>query len=159
MIRRPPRSTQSRSSAASDVYKRQVQNPAARLVTGARQCDHITPVLRQLHWLSVRQRVVFKIAGLVHQSLVGLAPAYLADNCRLLSDIGRHPLRSNSYDMRKLLAHKQNWWWEFLGHWSSTVERPSTWTPVAGTCLRLFQTIFENSFIWRPQHLVTLLNL
>ena len=29
MIRRPPRSTQSRSSAASDVYKRQVQNLAA----------------------------------------------------------------------------------------------------------------------------------
>src|SRR5450756_2371626 len=28
MIRRPPRSTQSRSSAASDVYKRQVSVPA-----------------------------------------------------------------------------------------------------------------------------------
>ena len=28
MIRRPPRSTQSRSSAASDVYKRQVQADA-----------------------------------------------------------------------------------------------------------------------------------
>jgi len=42
--------------------------------------QHITPVLRQLHWL----RVVFKIAGLVHQSLVGTAPAYLADDCRLL---------------------------------------------------------------------------
>src|SRR5680860_1693544 len=27
MIRRPPRSTQSRSSAASDVYKRQVKGP------------------------------------------------------------------------------------------------------------------------------------
>ena len=26
-----------------------VQNAAARLVTGARRCDHITPVLRQLH--------------------------------------------------------------------------------------------------------------
>ena len=26
-----------------------VQNAAARLVTGARHCDHITPVLRQLH--------------------------------------------------------------------------------------------------------------
>ena len=61
-----------------------VQNAAARLVTGALRCDHITPVLRQLHWLPVRQRVVFKIAGLVHQSLVGLAPAYLADDCRLL---------------------------------------------------------------------------
>src|SRR5450756_2839109 len=28
MIRRPPRSTQSRSSAASDVYKRQANNPS-----------------------------------------------------------------------------------------------------------------------------------
>jgi len=61
-------------------------------------------VLRQLHWLPVRQRVVFKIAGLVHQSLVGLAPAYLADDCRLLSDVGRRPFRSNSNDMRKLLV-------------------------------------------------------
>ena len=26
-----------------------IQNAAARLVTGARRCDHITPVLRQLH--------------------------------------------------------------------------------------------------------------
>ena len=81
-----------------------VQNTAARLVTGARRCDHITPVFRQLHWLPVRQRVVFKIAGLVHQSLVGLVSVYLADDCRLLSDIGLRPLRSNSNDMRKLLV-------------------------------------------------------
>jgi len=26
-----------------------VQNAAARLVTGARRCDYITPILRQLH--------------------------------------------------------------------------------------------------------------
>ena len=95
------------AAAISDGLLRRlqsVQNAAARLVTGARRCDHITPVLRQLHWLPVRQRVVFKIAGLVHQSLVGLAPAYLADDCRLLSDIGRCPLRSNSNDIRKLLV-------------------------------------------------------
>src|SRR5680860_1354691 len=36
MIRRPPRSTQSRSSAASDVYKRQSEHPlAAAIVAGA----------------------------------------------------------------------------------------------------------------------------
>jgi len=81
-----------------------VQNAAARLVTAARRCDHITPVLRQLHWLPVRQRVVFKIAGLVHQLLVGAAPAYPTDDCRLLSDVGCRPLRSNSNDMRKLLV-------------------------------------------------------
>ena len=42
-----------------------VQNAAARLVPGARLYDHITPVLRQLHWLPVRNRVDFKIATLV----------------------------------------------------------------------------------------------
>jgi len=36
------------------------------LVTGTGRCDHISPVLRQLHWLTVRQRVVFKIATLVY---------------------------------------------------------------------------------------------
>src|SRR5450756_694001 len=40
MIRRPPRSTQSRSSAASDVYKRQVPH---RLVTGEAVMTYLRP--------------------------------------------------------------------------------------------------------------------
>ena len=101
-----------------------VQNAAARLVTGARRCNHITPVLRQLHWLPVRQRVVFKIAGLVHQSLGGLAPAYLADDCRLLSDIGRRPLRSNSNNIRKLLVPRTH---NKLGDRSFSAAGPRLW--------------------------------
>ena len=31
-----------------------IQNAAARLVTGSCRRDHITPVLRNLHWLPVR---------------------------------------------------------------------------------------------------------
>jgi len=54
-----------------------VQNATARLVTGARRRDHITPVLRQLHWLPVRQRIDFKLAVLVYKSLLGLTPPYL----------------------------------------------------------------------------------
>ena len=38
-----------------------VQNMAARLVTRARKRDHITPILRALHWLPVRQRIAFKV--------------------------------------------------------------------------------------------------
>ena len=58
------------SASATDYFDavQSVQNAAARLVTGARRCDHITPVLWQLHWLPVRQRVVFNIAGLVYIS-------------------------------------------------------------------------------------------
>ena len=71
-----------------------VQNAAARLVTGTRRCDHITPVHRQLHWLPVRQRVNFKVAALVHRSLSGDAPPYLADDCRLVADVRERRLRS-----------------------------------------------------------------
>jgi len=34
-----------------------VQNAASRIVTGAKTFDHITPVLRDLRWLPVRQRI------------------------------------------------------------------------------------------------------
>ena len=49
-----------------------VQNAAARLITGASRRDHITPILRQLHWLPVRRRVDFN-AVLVFQCLTGQA--------------------------------------------------------------------------------------
>jgi len=45
-----------------------VQNAAARLITGTRRRDHITPILRQLYWLPVRQRVEFKLAMLVFKT-------------------------------------------------------------------------------------------
>src|SRR5680860_1469637 len=49
MIRRPPRSTQSRSSAASDVYKRQVERQGPRGEAGARR--------RQAHAVGQQSRV------------------------------------------------------------------------------------------------------
>jgi len=73
-----------------------VQNAAARLVTGTRRSDHISSVLCQLHWLPVRQRVDFKVATLVHQSLSGISPPYLADDCRLVADARERRLRSTA---------------------------------------------------------------
>jgi len=61
-----------------------VQNAAARLITGTRRTEHITPVLQSLQWLPVRQRILFKLAVLVHKCLNGRAPVYLADDCRLI---------------------------------------------------------------------------
>ena len=66
---------------ADGLYRRlqSVQNAAARLVSGLQRCDHTRSTLLRLHWLPVRQRVLFKIAVLVNQCLNGLAPSYLAD--------------------------------------------------------------------------------
>jgi len=49
-----------------------VQNAAARLVTGTRRSEHITPVLQSLHWLPVRQRIVYKLVTLIRQCLISL---------------------------------------------------------------------------------------
>jgi len=57
-----------------------VQNAAAWVVTGAGKFDHITPVLRRLHWLPVRQRNKYKLAMIVYKCLYGLAPVYLSGN-------------------------------------------------------------------------------
>jgi len=56
---------------------------------------YITPVLRELHWLPVRQRIDFKLAVLAHKALHVLQlPQYLAEYCQLLTDISRRSLRS-----------------------------------------------------------------
>jgi len=86
-------------STSLSTTRQSVQNAAARLVTGAQRRDHITPILRQLHWLPVRQRVTFKIAVLVFQCLTGQAPAYLADDCQLTSYVSTRRLRSTDTAM------------------------------------------------------------
>ena len=82
------------------LYRRRqsVQNAAARLKSGLRRRDHIRPTLLCLHWLPVRQRVLFKIAVLVYQCLNGLAPSYLAYDCQLASDV-----RPRHYSVRLTL--------------------------------------------------------
>ena len=56
-----------------------VQNKAARLITLTKKQEHITPVLKSLHWLPVLSRIDFKVLLLIYKSLNGLAPQYLKD--------------------------------------------------------------------------------
>ena len=56
-----------------------VQNAAARLITGTRRSEHITPALAALHWLPVIYRIDFKILLLTFKALNGLAPQYLSE--------------------------------------------------------------------------------
>ena len=56
-----------------------VQNAAARLLTGIKKSDHITPILISLHWLPVKYRIDFKILLFAFKSINGLAPLYLAN--------------------------------------------------------------------------------
>ena len=55
-----------------------VQNTAARLITGTKQYDHIKPALRELHWLPVESRIIFKVLLITFKIIHGLCPAYLS---------------------------------------------------------------------------------
>ncbi|XP_060124758.1 uncharacterized protein LOC132591228 [Zootoca vivipara] len=71
-----------------------IQNAAARLVTGSGRRDHITPVLKDLHWLPVRFRAQFKVLVLTFKALNGLGPVYLKE--RLHPHRSARTLRSSS---------------------------------------------------------------
>ncbi len=69
-----------------------IQNAAARILTRTRTSEHITPVLRSLHWLPVTFRIDFKVLLLVYKSLNGQGPKYIAD--MLTEYKPNRPLRS-----------------------------------------------------------------
>jgi hypothetical protein len=56
-----------------------IQNAAARVVSRIKKHDHITPVLQDLHWLPIAQRIEYKLLLLTYKALHGLAPSYLKD--------------------------------------------------------------------------------
>ncbi len=56
-----------------------VQNSAARLVYMVPKFVHISPLLKELHWLPVKYRIEFKILTLTFQAIHGLAREYLRD--------------------------------------------------------------------------------
>ena len=56
---------------------KRLQNTAARQIVCMKKTNHITPVLRKLHWLPVNDRIIFKLLLLTYKSLNGLATVYI----------------------------------------------------------------------------------
>ena len=71
-----------------------IQNSSPRIVTNTRKYDHITPILQNLQWLTVRQHIHFKMLLIIYQSINDMAPEYL---CELVS------IRKSSRKLKILL--------------------------------------------------------
>ena len=69
-----------RFSASSNKL---LQVPSAklktRLITDSRKYEQITPILKQLHWLPIDERIKYKILLLTFKALSDLAPIYIGD--------------------------------------------------------------------------------
>jgi hypothetical protein len=57
-----------------------VQNALARVVVpSVKRSHHITPTLRDLHWLPINNRITFKVASITFKTLQSQQPSYLFD--------------------------------------------------------------------------------
>ena len=104
------------SGCPKDFFEKlqKVQNSAARLVLKAHKRDHVSPLLRTLHWLPIQARIKYKLSTLCHSFFSDTAPVYLSGLLRVYSP--SRQLRSSSDSKNSThSAHKdQNIWTSFI---------------------------------------------
>ena len=87
-----------------------VQNWAACLILNKRKTEHVTPLLKQLHWLPIRERIQYKIIYLTFKSLKGQSPQYLVDMLKSYTPV--RELRSSRRNLLKFRMWNIRWWRE-----------------------------------------------
>ena len=97
-----------------------IQNTAARVVTLSRKSCHITPILKELHWLPVSQRIVFKLMLIVYKSVNNIAPIYISELLKVYTP--SRNLRSSNMSLLKEPTSKRTW-----GDRSFSVAAPRLW--------------------------------
>ena len=56
-----------------------IQNACSKVIYKLSKYDHVTPLLKELHWLPIVHWISFKICILMFKCIHGLAPRYLSD--------------------------------------------------------------------------------
>jgi len=64
-------------------------NAAIRFVAGLRPRDHVSSARRDLHWLPIEQRIVYKLCVMMHAVHIGTAPEYIRDLVTPVCHLGR----------------------------------------------------------------------
>ena len=106
-----------------------IQNGAARIYSGRRKTEHISPVLRELHWLPVAARIKFKTGVLVYKALHDQLPAYLSDFCVQAGQFHNHALRSvERHDLAKVRTATKS-----IGDRTFQVTAANVWNDIPAT--------------------------
>jgi len=66
-------------SATTLASLQRVLRVAARVVLDLKPRDHISCALRELHWLPISERIVYKLCFLVRRASLGQSPDYITD--------------------------------------------------------------------------------
>ena len=98
-----------------------IQNNAARLVLQKSKRQHVTPLLKQLHWLPIQTRIDYKLATLAFRHVDGSLPQY-------------HSLRPDIYQPSRSLRSSNDrllkvprWKLKSFGYRSFSYQGPVVW--------------------------------
>ena len=72
-----------------------VQNFACRIVSGVKKFDHITPVLRAMQWLPIRQLFYYRNAVMAFNCVTGCTPDSFTDQFIKRSDVSMRTTRNS----------------------------------------------------------------
>ena len=120
-----------------------VQNAAARVIDCLRKYDHVCYTLRELHWLPLEQRIVFKINLITFKIMNNVAPRYLSDLIQLYEPA--RCLRSSS-DKWRLCATHYNF--KTYGYRAYDVAAPRLWNETVIVLNQSLKRIFLNNPIF-----------
>ena len=109
-----------------------IQNHAARVIKRIKKSDHITPILIELHWLPVCERIDYKIALMCFKCLNGIAPSYLRDLVKVYSP--NRSLRS-AMDATVLVKPSPNY--SSIGERAFTFYGPKVWNSLPSSIRNL----------------------
>ena len=114
-----------------------VPQAAARLISGFRIYDHITPVMRdELHWLPIRPRIEYKLCLTVFKALHRISPGYIAAMCVPVSSIAlRSRLRSAHLDKLSVIRTNTEFGKRAFAH-----AGPTAWNNIP-TAVKLSSTV------------------
>ena len=87
-----------------------VQNFACRIVCGAKKFDHITPLLKDLRWLPIRQQLYFRFGVLVFKCMTRCAPEYLTSKLVRRSQLLNIPLFRTASGQRTFQYRATSLW-------------------------------------------------
>ena len=104
-----------------------LQNMAARIICRCGPRDHVTPLRKELHWLPIEARPVFKILCYTYKTIHGNLPDYMCDLVSVYNP-KRCGLRSGNSSIKRLCTVKANS--AKYGYMCYSLAAPALWNPL-----------------------------
>ena len=103
------------------VHLQKIQNNAASFVIKESKTQHVTPLLKQLHWLPIQTHIDYKLATLAFQHFDDALPQYLSSALDIYQP--SQSLRSSN----DRLLRVPHWKLKSFGYRSCSYQEPVAW--------------------------------